>query len=668
MTPKISSVYIFTIISTAFIAAGCQPNVELKPFVPPKIKLPYGNPDDGSDKKKPPKPAPSTPKEENFWELFLAFLDKSDGVPFDLKNSCAKEICGDPAGAQTPSNLLSQDLNSDPQAVQLYKTHFEPIFSRGLDLLVESRKKLLEKTRSSLPSISNLTLSKHETAIMNMLWTMENFSVAAKALSTSVDPMTLERKAKWDDERLKKELKSTLNENDYEYIKPLFLNLMASEEIQLSRLISEAPIPIALQLAYPNQTLEESRQKLVESIRTAVDGLKKAFPGLTFPELPSLELFAAGKDLDPDMVNNLTTAITFTYIYRITIQEPEIFNERPVSPKTFTEKYLNNEALSSVEASLQSSKLPVWRAGALAKCRANIINTYRTSPTPDDLKKAEAAVSTAREHALAVVAQELLLPEDQQVMVKDRITKLSFKFPLSRDQILNSHLRRAKNELRRSENYLVELEKAEASNLLISVYSNIINNGFVLTEKPLYETCEDYAPGGLTDHVITGFGHVGISWQSVRFLDLGLSVIAHEFGHVISAVLRKESSLDSLKRCLNSLHGNDQEINKDEEDFADWIAARVARRVRSTGSVDVGNIGCILMDHNSTRWGTDAGLTLRYPREVNQVSKDVHSTNFYRLLNFQTQSESQMPRSCETITDRYAPTLKHRCDNKSLTL
>lgn len=663
MTPKMSSVYSFVILSFALITSGCQPRIEVIPVTVPKVKMPYGNPDDDdSGKKTPKRPTPSTPENEaQRWEQFLTIMDNSDGVPFDVKQACATEVCGDVKVAKTPSNLLAQDINSNPAAVARYNTHFHPIFTRHLDLELEGRKKLLAKTRENWAQLANVALSKHEIALMNLLWTMENLSVGTKAFNVSVDPQTLEKKIKWDDELLKKELKS-LNDNDYEYFKPLFLDLMTSQEIQLASYVSQVPIPIALKMVYPNQSLDESRQKLVDSLRQSLNDLKQTFPGLVFPELPAVELFAEGKDLEPDMVENLTTAITFIYIHRIAIQEPEKFNERPLSVQKLVNKHLSGEFLNKAEAHLSSPDLPKWREKALEQCRTNIIQTDRSAPSSNDLKNAENMIAKVRDHVLAIINDEMNLSGEQRQKLTNAVANLTFKYPYARDQLLSSHLRRAKSELKRVENDLAAIENYRANHLLIAMYVNLINNEMTSLEKKFNDLCKKYEPAGLTDHVVTGFGHVNISWQSVRFPELGASVVAHEFGHVISSNLKDEHPLKSLKACLSSRHGDDLEINKDEEDFADWIAARVARRARISGDSNVGNIGCMLLEHNSKRWGTRTGLTLRYPKEFNSLLRDPHSTDFYRLLQFQLTSEAELTSSCQNIADNYAPLMKIRCE------
>ncbi len=666
MTPKISSVSFFVTLAISFIVTGCQPQSEVVPKELPKVKLPYGTPEEDSNNPQRPfpqaPPTPTTPDEAELQKKLLALLDGADGIPFEIKSACAKEVCGDPATALTPSKLLAQAPESSPQAVSRYETYFQPVFSRHMDVLINARKKLLQKTRENWTQLANVTLSKQEIALLNLLWTMENVSAGSKALVTTVsDPQTQEKVPVWNDEVLKKELKA-VNADDHIHFKQLFVALMTSKELVLANYIKSMPIPIVLQLLYPDQPADKSRLELVKSIRRSVNELKEVFPGLPFADLSSLDLLEKGEDLEPDMVDNLATALTYNFIHRIAIQEPETFTRRPVSLKKLLESRMDLAFLKKAEDELNSAELPKWRLAALEKCRAALVNADRAAPSEAELKKANEAISAIRDYTLKVVHDEMNLDAETRKKVVDTILGLNFKYPLSREHLLKSHLRKAKAALQEEEQEYAALEKHRVNDLLLLIYASIINGHFKEIEKALNDVCRGYDPSSLDDHVITAFGHVNLSWQTIRFLDLGFSVIAHEFGHVVSAALANESPYEALKTCLKRRHGTDQEIDKSEEDFADWFAARVVRRARLEGGAKAGNLACMLMGHDSTRWGTTAGLTLKYPAVINRTIRDPHSPDFYRLLHFELNAESELSPACGQIVDRHARDMKLLCE------
>ena len=84
-----------------------------------------------------------------------------------------------------------------------------------------------------------------------------------------------------------------------------------------------------------------------------------------------------------------------------------------------------------------------------------------------------------------------------------------------------------------------------------------------------------------------------------------------------------------------------------EEDFADTFAARVMGVLAKKSNVNFGNAFCLLLGDDGQRYGTRAGLALRWPPS----HVDNHSPDFYRLLLFQGESGKEMPAACEEFNE-----------------
>jgi hypothetical protein len=135
----------------------------------------------------------------------------------------------------------------------------------------------------------------------------------------------------------------------------------------------------------------------------------------------------------------------------------------------------------------------------------------------------------------------------------------------------------------------------------------------------LGEFCNNAVPGYLSDYWMGSASTINISWVTVKSLEQGAGIFAHEIGH---AVYSKYPNLfESEKQCL----GKVQSEQYFGEDFADLFSTTVMARISSENNVQESkNWACGLMKMKAGKW--DVG-TLDNP-----IKSDVHSAPIYRLL------------------------------------
>ena len=659
MTPKFRPVYFFVSLAIGVSGLACQPDRKADPEPAPATKnLPYGEKDEKDD------PFPNQNGDQS--PETLAEFDKVDGAPIGLKISCAAQICGDPAKAETPGNLLRAPLETLPNETRVFDDRFRPLIDRHIAVKVESHKlgvDVMEKARERLAKVK---LSAEETALINVIWTIANYNKAMRALKQAPGA---DKKWILDDAALQKEMPG-YSAAELEHFKVYFFDLFQAQEIGLSAMIDQLPLKIALKEFYKDLSFEEARKTLVSQLRESIGVLKRTFPGLIFPELPSLDVLEQGKDLGPDLVDNLSTAVFYRYIHRVVATKSEVFSARAIPVAESVEIFFTGGKFASLRAdALDAAGIENARQSALKSCRWNIAKSSATAPSPDDIVKANSMIEVARAASVSAL-DEMKLEQGIHGKVMTAIGSLEFGFPLTRDEMLAGFERELKYKINETERDLAALPSLSDNALFMNLYSTLVS-----TLKPLktviLASCKQYGPSQLTDHAITAYGRIGVSWQTVRFPKHGIGIVAHEFGHVISSALKDKKngneppvSYQSLKHCTTIRHGSDTEIDTSEEDFADWVSARAMHYARAQ-SVAFENVGCILAGNNAERWGTRTGLSLRYSSEFNKFYRDPHSPNFYRLLQVQLNSGAAMPKECSEVIDLHMPSAKVRCEARN---
>ncbi|RYZ70175.1 MAG: hypothetical protein EOP05_13670 [Proteobacteria bacterium] len=267
-------------------------------------------------------------------------------------------------------------------------------------------------------------------------------------------------------------------------------------------------------------------------------------------------------------------------------------------------------------------------------------------------------IEQVRESVSKVVDQ---LATDATVIaeVKKKVSETRFSLPAKADVRMGLLVAGTKEEITGSKENLAIMKSGNVSELALMM-SALVFNGSEASD-PVARLCINHDPTVSSDYSKSGYGQIQLSWRTLLQTKTGYGVIAHEFGHEISAQLAKNGQAKAgLKyfetvACLTERKGS-QEVPTSEEDFADIIAVKAIANLKAV-QVEANNFACVLMDRDDSRWGTDSGLALNWPAGKGNS----HSTSFYRAIQYEVDAGHKLPASCETVVSQGKPSMAKTC-------
>lgn len=192
-----------------------------------------------------------------------------------------------------------------------------------------------------------------------------------------------------------------------------------------------------------------------------------------------------------------------------------------------------------------------------------------------------------------------------------------------------SSLTMAKNSADLSIATLKKLDLSDPRNLQAVAMAFVISAPDKLFSEVL-SFCEKVQPPFLSDSAARRTGAINLSWPTIVHPEVGISIIAHEIGHVAS--YNWSENLKAEKDCLTARQGGTQYL---EEDFADLFSAEVFNRSKGKiADVNMAPLGCGLLSRDKNTWALG---------DLVAVKGDTHSSNFYRLLSGATMTSRMTP-------------------------
>lgn len=650
--PLLSKLYssAAVLLLSSLVLTGCQKPEEKKseptPPQKPIVKVPVVpvNTDQPTDEEK---------------TKIRDFLDAADGVAVDEKTTCANQICGEPAKSVLPYIAIKKPSDSDSEASAQFENSISPALVKYLDSKFESEVQLtalLEKARVNLKDVQ---LKPSEKAFANVIWAFSRMTGSLKAMKSAGGGKAFD----FDDFEFAK-ANEGFSSNDRDFLKKYLSDVVNSNEFLFMVLLSRGhPFDYVVRLYFNNALdLKTSRATLGKNALDSVNSLRKLFPGMNFDSTEGAEALLANKELTPNLLENFKTTLLMVYLDRIVKAPNGIFLEREVPVKQIVADFFDKRFTSIAAAVADRSGFEESKKNALASCKANAVLAFKAAPTNEKLKKAESVFLETKKAANETI-DTLALEPTMKLKAKGAVDRAEFSLPESREATLakmsEQFVRRQKSLSETTASFSAWNERL----IFLALYGKSMESKANPFET-LGSDCDSWIPGGISDNTLTSLNRISLSWITVYSLKMGAGIAAHELGHVISGAISgghvKKTELDVFKKikdCLQSQHGIDAKTDTREEDFADMIAAKVLARFEKKGQM-LANVGCLLIGQDEKRWGNETGLSLTYPKGVN----DPHSAPFYRLLQIQMLSGRELPSACENIVAQHLPSAKLRCE------
>lgn len=162
-----------------------------------------------------------------------------------------------------------------------------------------------------------------------------------------------------------------------------------------------------------------------------------------------------------------------------------------------------------------------------------------------------------------------------------------------------------------------------------------------LTNGPLVEACNQLPIETVSDYALTSSGKISVSWFTANYPELGVSILAHEIGHVVSAMLRRDALMgtqhEKFFQSLQCISDRNPYVTTpiqlqgflnttwSEEDWADHFSSLVMNELKRKRSPHYSdrNKACALVQDTGSVY-TDTSL--------DPVAYDTHSSGPLRLL------------------------------------
>lgn len=624
------------VVMGSLIATGCDGSK--RPSPPDKAVPKATNPYRGGDQ----------PPLERTTSDAVAALDNADTVNFETKNECAINICG-PLFNKEKSTQANPELS---ETIKERTAKLKPLIESAISLDQELNLLLVQKFDELKPQIASVKLEEGHKAVINMFWM---FSHAAETFplwgETSFDEPELRKVL------LEKHL-STAEINSFIEMATYYFN---SEDFKTAKSIELDGFDTFLSTLAKSQDMKvkkEAARVWAQELLRKLKALNSKFPLLFTNDFPAVEAIAAGKDLDASLLKLLSGEVGESFMYSVMVKNVGTFIKRDIDLQAIATDY--DATVRERKMKLLSPDIGNRRvAMTLNYCGKAIYGLNALTKYEDAaLAGAPAQIQKVREQVVKVV-DELSVDAAVIAEVKRKVAETRFDLPLKSDARMGLLVSGANEEIKDVKEQLEVTRKGSSSELALMMAAEVYNGSD--NSEPVAQLCINLDPMVSTDNSKSGFGQIQLSWRTLLQPKTGYGVIAHEFGHEISAQLKKnKQNVAGLKYadavgCVTDRKGV-QEIRSSEEDFADLVAVKATRHLKEA-QVDAGNFACVLMNRDDSRWGTDSGLALNWPTGI----KDTHSTSFYRAIQYEIDSGNKLSASCETVVTQGKPSMAKTC-------
>jgi hypothetical protein len=382
-------------------------------------------------------------------------------------------------------------------------------------------------------------------------------------------------------------------------------------------------LEVILRTFYQDIPYDQSIVAEAIAIRTTEGYLASLLPGMTFnsPKEMVIQKAIDGKPLSYTEKNiirrEMKNRILLSYILSSDVQDA--FKKVPLNIASTIDEiktlYSSSKQAQTVAAPKGFKQLV---SNAVEICSAQLSNSYAALPNTAQLNRFQTLF-----HDIESTAQKMVEEKLKTTLAKP--IDLQLILPPDRDMALASWSSGLQGAVQASDTAIANLKKLnlEDPKILQAIFmkASMFKDAEVFAE--IFEYCDQSKVPFLDDAAMQTFNLVNLSWPTIVYPKMGVGIIAHEVGHIVSASWPE--AVKSEKDCLTQEQGgNDQYA---EEDFADLFSSALMKRVNfNLDGIPLSNFGCALLPRDELKDQWAAGDL------KNKDTYDTHSSSFYRMI------------------------------------
>jgi len=569
-------------------------------------------------------------------------------------NQCAIDLCGDTKSFLNLDEMISSRKNVPINIKNEFDQNIRPLLDNWVRFSIETLRKQLNSSIDQIAQLQKSSLTDNEKIINNLIWALghKKFGSLLSAATTSSYGMIVIDKTK------AATLLTDLNPVEQDYLVQYVQAIVNRAEYgELNFLYSDTYINL-LALKYPASSLKVAARLDGQHFLDIQNELMTIDPNLDFLSSITKQNFvklAHGEEviLNPDTQGRIGRArLNLALYHDVLTPGPtrDLFLKRPI---TYDHGQLNQKLkdLSSYMTTLilDESKIQLLKSKMMDQCLASYNLAMSTAPSDLAIRSMLSKIESVKKVAKEVASN---YSGNASGAVDSAIQNAKFIMPVSIRNVAPLWISVVKDMMASDQ----EDAKARTSARWISRYSVDIADDF--TDDMLFfnikNVCQSLQPTGLSDHALTTLGAISVSWQSVIYPEVGIGVVAHEIGHIVSSISSRGSiwptEIQQVRQCialrhLSSANFNFAHVNNVkyvEEDWADMFAAQVMKRLRPDFPF-LRNYACVMLGKD----GSSYGSSQRPLSLVNSNRSDTHSADFFRVIQLQLEMGS-LPPSCQS--------------------
>ncbi|QLY24482.1 hypothetical protein [Bdellovibrio sp. KM01] len=383
-----------------------------------------------------------------------------------------------------------------------------------------------------------------------------------------------------------------------------------------------------LQQMHPKLSLIEAAKMELDFIEKNLPRLSKIIGGANSLDANITEKIKASQALDLDEMEELSE-------YSISIHRLEhfLFGEgKAVIAELMKMSPLTPEMLYQIysKKKLQTEHTKRMQTDLRDNCSDRYFQSINLYPQTEQLEKFKSLAEQTRESALSLIST--------QDPAYEKVKAIQFMYPPTSDKNSTSWLNALLSKAASIQEDTDGLEQLDSQ----SLYAKALIMTMFADYSKEENLCPKIPDEKISDKNAVAYGYVMVSWYSVRYPELGASIVAHEIGHSVYAY---SNMSDVTKSCLKQKQASDNFTN---EDFADLFSAKVSQNLAAKYQIPTGNMACALMDN-------------LYPLNSRDTS-DPHSTFLYRALQLNIANGKQIPASCQQLALRDNAAATNQCN------